>query len=236
MRPPHKSGIRTTRRGALALLGAVPAASCAAPVVQSLSSLAEPAGGRFLHGIASGDPRADSVLLWTRVSAIDPSMPVDVAWELSESEDFAQAMRGTTQARPARDHCVKVVVDGLAPGRDYFYRFTAGGNQSPAGRTRTLPAGGVETARFAVVSCSNWEHGYFNVYDLVARHAAERPFDAMIHLGDYYYEYVAQAYDAPNTPTERVHVPANEIVSLADYRAAARGVDSGFVTGAHGAS
>lgn len=226
MRLPHKSGInttrQTTRRGVLGLLGAGSVASCS-PVMQSLNSAADAVsrstGGRFLHGVASGDPRADSVLLWTRVSADEADAPVDVSWELDTDPAFANPKRGTTQARPARDHCVKVVVDGLQPGTAYHYRFTTADAQSTVGRTKTLPADGVRSVRFAVVSCSNWEHGYFNVYDLVTRHAKERSYDAMIHLGDYYYEYGARVYNAPNTPDERVHEPANEIITLADYRA-----------------
>ncbi len=217
MTAPHKSGIQTTRRGVLGLLGAGSVASCT-PVMQSLSSAVDAPSGRFLHGIASGDPRADSVLLWTRVTPDAPDEAVDVSWELDTDPAFTDPRRGTAQARPARDHCVKVVVDGLEPGTDYHYRFATADAQSATGQTKTLPADDVRSARFAVVSCSNWEHGYFNVYDLVARHAQERPYDALIHLGDYYYEYGAQVYDAPNTPGERVHVPATEIVSLADYR------------------
>ena len=214
----HKSGLGTTRRGALALLGMGGATACA-PTVTQLSNVAQPARGSFEHGVASGDPQSDSVILWTRVSPGQVQAgSIPVTWEIDTDPGFGNPVRGQTEATPARDFSVKVEAANLAPATDYHYRFTTGGETSPVGRTRTLPESGTEPVRFAVVSCSNWEHGFFNVYDLIAKHADERRYDALVHLGDYYYEYGANVYEAPNTPDRRVHRPPNEIVSLDDYR------------------
>ena len=214
----HASGIGPSRRGALTLLGLGGAAACA-PTVERTANVAQKARGTFEHGVASGDPDQSSVVLWTRVSPGQvQGGTIPVVWELDTDPAFSNPRRGQAEAQPSRDFCVKVLADGLEPGTAYHYRFTVGAERSAAGRTKTLPNGAVERARFAVVSCSNWEHGFFNVYDMIAAHAGARDFDALIHLGDYYYEYGAQVYDAPNTPDTRIHEPANEIVTLDDYR------------------
>ncbi|MGB3455744.1 MAG: alkaline phosphatase D family protein [Litorimonas sp.] len=210
----HASGLRTTRRNALALLGLGGAAACA-PTVDRARSADQTAEGSFEHGVASGDPAATSVVLWTRVTP-DDAGPVTVIWEIDTDPAFPAPMSGTVEARAVRDHTVKVVLEGLAPGMDYHFRFRAGASVSPVGRTRTLPDGSPESVRFAVVSCANLEHGFFNVYDLIARRGSE--FDALLHLGDYYYEYGADTYDAPDKPAGRSHEPAHEILDLADYR------------------
>ncbi|MGB6228596.1 MAG: alkaline phosphatase D family protein [Litorimonas sp.] len=215
----HKSGIRPTRRGALALLGLGSATACA-PVVERALSGREPASGTFEHGVASGDPAADSVVIWTRVSPRGDGS-VRVTWEIDTDPEFPDPLRGEVEARAARDFTVKAVPDGLLPGTRYHYRFRAGEETSPVGRTRTLARGPVESARFAVVSCSNLEHGYFNVYDLIARREEadeDGRYDAILHLGDYYYEYGADTYDAPDKPAGRSHEPAHEILTLEDYR------------------
>ena len=218
MSTPHKSGIHTTRRGALALLGLGSASACA-PTVDLLSNIAQPASGTFEHGVASGDPASTSVILWTRVSPGQVQAgSIPVTWEIDTDPDFPAPIRGETEAAPSRDFCVKVEARGLQPGTDYYYRFTAGEAQSVTARTRTLAEGGTDPVRFAVVSCANWEHGYFNTYDLIAQHAAGRRYDALIHLGDYYYEYAAGRYEGADAVEARVHEPANEIVSLEDYR------------------
>ena len=181
----------------------------------------EPAalGGRlFLHGVASGDPLQDRVILWTRVtppasrSAIGP---IEVTWRVAADERFTQIVaRGTTPAAPDRDFTVKVDASGLQPGRTYFYNFEAGGQQSAVGRTRTMPADGVEHVRLAAVSCSNYPAGYFNVY----RCLANRPdLDAVLHLGDYIYEF-ANGVFGDGRSSGRVPLPGGEAVTLADYR------------------
>ena len=99
------------------------------------------------------------------------------------------------------------------PGQTYFYRFRIGQTVSDVGRTRTLPDGDTEQLRFAIASCANWQHGYFNTYDAIAKRAIEQPYDALIHLGDYYYEY---GPDKNPRLADRIHIPAHEIVSLQD--------------------
>ena len=126
---------------------------------------------------------------------------------------------GTFETGPARNWTVKVDAEGLSPGTDYFYRFSTGDAISPTGQTRTLPDGPTQNARFAVVSCANWQHGYFNAYDHIARQADKEKFDAMLHLGDYIYEYAAKHYfDTEMGQKGRLHEPRHEIITLDDYR------------------
>jgi alkaline phosphatase D len=168
----------------------------------------------FLHGVASGDPLADKVILWTRVTSRENAAP-EVSWELSTDPEFRRlASRGTVATGVARDFTVKIDAGMLQPATTYYYRFMALGERSPAGRTRTLPARGVERVRLALASCSNLPFGYFNVY----RRIAARPdLDAVLHLGDYLYEYPNARY-GDGTATGRIPEPDREIVTLADYR------------------
>ena len=119
----------------------------------------------FTHGVASGEPGAHEILLWTRYVPTDGGV-ADVAVELSESPEFGRAVAGGTMQTGAwRDHTVKIVATGLAPARTYYYRFIApDGSKSPVGRTRTLPADGQQPWRAAVFSCSNMPFGWFNAY------------------------------------------------------------------------
>lgn len=214
--PRRRSVVAAGAAGAalLPLAGAVPGAS------------AEPAPRQpaFLHGVASGDPLPDGVLLWTRVTpepeatpGSGKGAPVEVAWEVAEDREFARtAARGTAKARAAADHTVKADVRGLRPATTYYFRFTAGGVHSPTGRTRTAPAEDAAVAglRFGVVSCANYEGGYFASY----RHLAARSdLHAVLHLGDYLYEYGHGEYPAGDTVVRAVR-PEHETVSLADYR------------------
>ena len=182
------------------------------------------ATGRFGHGIASGDPMPDSVLLWTRVTPTTESVPgsglgpdVSVGWEVAEDSGFRKIVaRGTAATGAAGDHTVKVVAGRLAPATSYWYRFTFGQDVSPAGRTRTAPAAGaaVERLKFGVVSCANWQAGHFSSY----RHLAARgDLDAVLHLGDYLYEYGPGEYQARDVVV-RPHDPAFEMTQLAHYR------------------
>ncbi len=141
-----------------------------------------------------------------------------VAWEIAEDRDFTRiAARGTAVARAASDHTVKADVRGLRPATAYWFRFSAGSTVlSPVGRTRTAPAAGaaVPGIRFGVVSCANWEAGWFSPY----RHLAARAdLDAVLHLGDYIYEYASGSYPTQDTVV-RPHAPLHEIRTLADYR------------------
>ena len=207
-----------TRRAALASGAAIGAASCAgAPKMTPYVAVSGAASGAFTHGVASGDPDATSVVLWTRLNPEGPGSRALVSWEVSSTETFTEIVaRGDDATGMSRDWTVKVLVSNLEPGATYFYRFRIGDSISPVGRTKTLPAGAVEKARFAVVSCSNYPFGHFNVYDLIAR---QDDLDAVIHLGDYLYEYSREGYGGDaGRALGREHEPANECVSLDDYR------------------
>ena len=173
-------------------------------------------GETFQHGIASGDPLTDRVVIWTRVSGADGDVPV--RWKLARDAALADVVAaGETPAPADRDHTVHVDVDGLEPGTTYHYGFEAAGDASPVGRTRTLPGAGVERLRFAMCSCAKFNAGFFNAY---ARIAERDDLDFLLHLGDYIYE-------ASNTPPKtqtpgadigRPFDPVGECRTLADYR------------------
>lgn len=181
------------------------------PLVRALPVLGQDAV--FLHGVASGDPLTDRVLLWTRVSGSSADR-VSVSWEVACDPDFRETVAaGETATGPQRDYTVKVTAAGLRPGARYHYRFEALGERSPGGRTRTLPRD-PRQARLAFVSCSNLPFGYFNVY----RRIAERDdLDLVLHLGDYLYEYPNRDY-GDGTRFGRVPRPNKEISTLDDYR------------------
>lgn len=170
----------------------------------------------FTHNVASGEPGADSVMLWTRYVPSGGAARLD--WQVAETADFARiAAGGSVTAEADHDYCVKPVAGGLAPGRWYFFRFVdRSGRHSPVGRTRTLPEGPTARFKLAVFSCSNLPFGWFNAY----AHAAERDdIDLMVHLGDYLYEYGRGTYpSAADALAGRVIAPVGEIVHLADYR------------------
>lgn len=203
--------MRMDRRRALALFGAGTAAVGGPAAAQDRPV-------RFDHGVASGDPTADRVILWTRITPMDPSAgSIAYEWSLNPVDRMAggaKSGRGTTSA--ARDFTVKVDVGGLDPGRAYTFSFTSNGVTSPMGRTRTLPEGPVEDAVLAIASCALYPGGYFNAYQAIA----DLPrVDAVLHLGDYIYEYAADGYGAETGKRlDRLVRPAHEIVTLFDYR------------------
>ncbi|WP_338676149.1 alkaline phosphatase D family protein [Streptomyces sp. SCSIO 30461] len=205
---------------------AVTTAAVAAPALAAASTAHADGtqGTAFLHGVASGDPLSDGVLLWTRVTPSPDAVPgsgkgpaTEVSWEVAEDRDFTRiAAGGRTTATAASDHTVKVDVRGLRASTAYYFRFSSGGAVSATGRTRTAPAvdANASGVRFGVVSCANWEAGYFAAY----RHLATRAdLDAVLHLGDYIYEYGTGGYPEDKYVVRR-HEPAHEILSLADYR------------------
>jgi alkaline phosphatase D len=181
----------------------------------ALAQLATARG--FTHDVASGEPSQDSVLLWTRFVPAGGD-GARVTAEISETEDFRRVIAGGTAVTGAfRDWTVKQTIGGLQPGRTYFYRFTADGQVSPVGRTRTLPEGRVDAFRMAVFSCSNLPFGYFNAY---AHAAARDDLHLGLHLGDYLYEYPRGDYPSTrDTIAARLLEPAGELIQLADYRA-----------------
>lgn len=168
----------------------------------------------FYQGVASGDPLPDRVILWTRVTSRENDSTINVLWEIAEDTSFASIYKSdSVNTSAARDFTVKVDVDALKPGQTYYYRFKALGKTSITGRTKTASIGNRDSLQFAVVSCSNWEWGYFNAYEKIA----DRPLlDAVIHLGDYIYEYGIGRYG--DTTIGRINVPPHEIITLNDYR------------------
>lgn len=165
--------------------------------------------GAFQHGVASGDPLPTSVILWTRVS--EQTAPTSVTWEIASDTAFATIVTmGTFMTDADRDYTVKVDATGLTAGTNYYFRFRVGAAASPIGRTRTAPEGGVSQLRFALAACSSLAHGYFHAYRNIA---ARADLDAVLHVGDYIYEYGTADYGA-----FRDYEPSHECVSLADYR------------------
>lgn len=204
---PQKPVSRVPNRRDFFRTGGGAALLAAAPLMP-----ARAAGAVFQHGVASGDPLGDRVILWTRVTPTSANSGVRVDWTLCTDPGLTNVVQsGRTVALAARDHTVKIDVSGLQPGRSYYYRFAALGELSPVGRTRTLPAEGqAQHLRIAVASCSNHAAGYFNAY----RRIAERgDLDLVLHLGDYLYEYGDSQYGSTR-PTE----PPTEILTLTDYR------------------
>jgi len=195
------------RRQALGLLGAGTVASC----VTAEPALPAPA---FLHGVASGDPLSDRVIIWTAISGPENANRA-LNWEVSETEGFARILRrGSARTGPAGT--LKVDVTGLQPGRDYWYRFRAGPAASPIGRTRTLPEGPTTDVVLAVASCALWSGGFYNAYEAIA---ALPRVDAVVHLGDYIYEYGPEGYGGDiGHKIGRIVDPPREILTLDDYR------------------
>lgn len=186
-------------------------------VRNSSSIQLDPALQPFYHGVASGDPTSDAVIIWTRVTPDSSfSGPVIVSWEMATDTGMQQVIQsGSLITWPSEDYTVHVDVTGLQSDSYYFYEFTALDACSIRGRTKTAPSGDTDSLRFALVSCANFESGYFNAYAAIKE---RNDVDAIIHLGDYIYEYPSGEYD-PNPLSGRVTDPANEAISLADYRA-----------------
>jgi alkaline phosphatase D len=207
--------IRAGGAGAAVSLGAM------IPSPRAMASFGNLGGYPFVAGVASGDPGPEGVVLWTKL-ALDPlgetplpARRIPVVWEVADDEQMRRVRRsGMTLSDPALDHSLHIELDGLRPGREYWYRFYAGGEASAVGRTRTAPAfgRGPQSLRFCFVSCSQFEHGYFTAY----RHIVADDPAFLVHVGDYIYEYGTDVYTAPGGNV-RHHVGA-EITTLADYR------------------
>lgn len=170
----------------------------------------------FYHGVASGDPMHDKVIIWTRVTPDTVSAdPVLVSWQMATDTGMTAIVKsGNIITGNTIDYTVKADVTGLNANTWYYYEFTCNGKKSPRGRTRTTPLNNADSLRFAIVSCANLEAGYFNAYKVLLNRA---DFDAVICLGDYIYEYESGGY-SPNTAANRQWLPSNEIISLSDYR------------------
>ncbi|GAB1101046.1 MAG: alkaline phosphatase D family protein [Shewanella algae] len=170
----------------------------------------------FLHGVASGDPTQDAVIIWTRVTP-QTAGDVRVSWQVSRDGAFSDLVTtGEMVTNAERDYTVKVDAIGLESGSRYFYRFMTGDKTSTVGMTKTLPEGAVDSVKLAVMSCANFPAGYFNVYELAAQ---RDDLDAMLHLGDYIYEYGRGGYASEHAAElGREVLPAGELLSLSDYR------------------
>jgi alkaline phosphatase D len=212
---------RLSRRDLLKIAGTVGLAAIARPIA-ALQTLARPLFMTypFTLGVASGDPVPDGVVLWTRLAPAPlegggmPMTNVEVHWEIAADQTFrTMTQRGTEIARPELGHSVHVEAAGLQPGRDYWYRFRAGDEVSPVGRTKTAPAAGagVDRLRFAVCGCSHYESGYFTAY----RRIAEEQFDFVLHTGDYIYE--GRGHGGRSAVAVRQH-QGQEIYTVVDYR------------------
>jgi len=168
----------------------------------------------FYHGVASGDPLPDAVVIWTRITPT-ADQPIDVNWEMATDTAFANiTASGMYTTDIDRDYTVKLDVAGLNAATTYYYRFSALGGTSITGRTRTAPAGNSEHLKFAVASCNNYQSGYFSAF---GRLAERNDIDAVLHLGDFIYEYQTGGYGYTEE-VGRGHQPDHEILGLSDYR------------------
>jgi alkaline phosphatase D len=194
-------------------------AVAAGSILSACGSSGSTRPAEFRYGVASGDPLTDRVILWTHARIADSTETVNLRWQVATDATFASIVAwGRTTATLDHGFTVKVDATGLSAGTRYFYRFADNaGTVSVVGTTRTLPASNVSTVKFAVFSCSLYSAGYFNAYDAAAKSDAEYA----IHLGDYIYEYgsdPAKFGNADAVALGRVTAPANDIVTLDDYR------------------
>ncbi|GAA5586471.1 hypothetical protein Acal01_01618 [Acinetobacter calcoaceticus] len=171
----------------------------------------------FLHGVASGDPLQDKVILWTRLTPVDLNARLKLTWEIATDNQFKQNLKtGMVETTKTDDFTVKVDAAGLQANTIYYYRFRFGNKISSVGQTKTLPIS-TNKVTFAVCSCSNYPAGYFYVY----REMAKQNVDVIIHLGDYIYEYGADGYAAEDAAKLGRTLPTDnnkEIIKLDDYR------------------
>ena len=208
----------TTRRDFFKRAGGAAAALGATSLLQACgggdddddSSPNPSTSGPFQHGVASGDPLSDRVMLWTRVT-VGAAGPATVECVVATDPALTQVVARTSLTTDAsRDYTVKTDVIGLQADTTHYFRFAFGTTQSPIGRTRTLPTGNATRLRMAVVSCSSLAHGYFNAYRRIAQRA---DLDFVVHLGDYIYEYASGQFG-----NVRPYEPATETLTLSDYR------------------
>ncbi|ELB2225597.1 TPA: alkaline phosphatase D family protein [Vibrio parahaemolyticus] len=172
----------------------------------------------FVHGVASGDPTQTQVIIWTRVTTA--ASYVDVSWQVASDMEFSNVVQsGVFTTDTGRDFTVKVDVQNLNANSQYYYRFMVGEMMSEVGQTQTLPEDGVEKASMAVVSCANYPAGYFHVYREILNQHEQSPFDVVLHLGDYIYEYGAGGYASEDAAAlGREPSKGTECITLDDYR------------------
>jgi len=210
---PGLTGPGLTRRGALSALGLSGAAAACGRRPEAPRYLGTV---NFNHGIASGDPRTDRVVIWTRVTP-EAEGPVPVRWVVARNRQLTNVVQtGVTETDARRDYTVKVDVSGLRDGVSYYYGFLAGEARSMVGRTRTLKQGRLERLKIAVASCASYAHGFFNAYEAISR---EDDLDLVVHLGDYIYEYGVEGFGGDEAVAMgRIPTPEIECLSLSDYR------------------
>ncbi|MDF4458390.1 alkaline phosphatase D family protein [Vibrio parahaemolyticus] len=172
----------------------------------------------FVHGVASGDPTQTQVIIWTRVTTA--ASYVDVSWQVASDMEFLNVVQsGVFTTDTGRDFTVKVDVQNLNANSQYYYRFIVGEMMSEVGQTQTLPEDGVDKASMAVVSCANYPAGYFHVYREILNQHEQSPFDVVLHLGDYIYEYGAGGYASEDAAAlGREPSKGTECITLDDYR------------------
>lgn len=207
---PNNNGI--ARRTLIKAVAALPLTTALAGYSHELET------AEFTHGVASGDPMNDRVILWTRAVPADKTISqISVGWEVARDANFQSVVAtGLATTDALRDFTVKIDVDGLEAATVYFYRFHSNAAVSPTGQTKTLPVGATEIARLAVVCCANLPVGYFNAYQSLAERS---DIDVVLHLGDYIYEYPRDHYGEESIEeVGRIVAPKEEAVSLADYR------------------
>lgn len=164
----------------------------------------------FYHGVASGDPMSDRVIIWTRITPDQPGA-LTVNWQMATDTGMTNVVQsGSATTDDTKDYTIKVDVTGLQPDTYYYYRFTYNGRFSLTGRTYTFPVGDVDSLRFGVVSCSDYMAGFFNAYAIMAE---RNDVHAILHLGDYLYEGGGDSLGSG-----RQHHPYHEILTLEDYR------------------
>jgi alkaline phosphatase D len=170
----------------------------------------------FYHGVESGDPTDNGVIIWTRVTPdTGVTGDIEVYWQIATDTGFTNVVNyGKVNATEANHYCAKVDVCGLQPARFYYYMFRAFGRNSIVGRTKTAPAATADndSVRFAVVSCASWEHGYFNAYKSIVE---KNDVDAVVHLGDYIYEY--ETGDFSGNVSGRTYDPPTECTTEIGY-------------------
>lgn len=220
--------MKMTRREFLSISAA---AACTLVVSTGLSGCgssadSDQATGTFDHGVASGDPQTDKVIIWTRATPQNDAQELSVDYEVAEDENFANIVHnGTAVTNAQRDYTVKIDVQNLKAGTPYYYRFKSGSTVSSVGKTKTLPEGSIASVKMAVFTCANYPKGYFNAYSEAAKHD---DLDVAVHLGDYIYEYgmfeadgVTPAYATENAVAIGRALPENndtELLTLDDYR------------------
>jgi alkaline phosphatase D len=208
----HAASIGAVAAPSLWLAGcaATHPASGGAPVITPIAARTTSDVPRFDLGVASGHPTASSVVLWTRLAGVDLPERVEVRWEVAHDESFQRiAARGTETAEAAWGHSVHAEPSGLDAGRGYWYRFTALGDRSTAGRTRTAPAADAAARlRFAIASCQKYDSGHYAAW----RDVAESDLDLVMFLGDYIYE-------TSSSPDALRRHEAGYVKTLEGYRA-----------------